>query len=208
MFFPWCEGCGREQFLLGVSIVGAVIMPHNLYLHSALVKVRFFFFCFYFLSEKSLRLPKQGCWCYRDEATRPPNTTIPSLFLSWAVCPVATRHLLECYPSDYFLSRGHHSVTRYMHRPSAKRVTCHAQQVLYSLVATSMSSRPLIWRKGWLSVWSRRDTPSILLHIALSFVSTIFSSAFFGDHVLHPYVIALNRVAMKRRVRSHGLNTF
>ncbi|VDN06992.1 unnamed protein product [Thelazia callipaeda] len=40
MFLPWCEGCGRNQFLLGVSIVGAVIMPHNLYLHSALVKSR------------------------------------------------------------------------------------------------------------------------------------------------------------------------
>lgn len=39
MFLPWCEGCGRDQFLLAVSIVGAVIMPHNLYLHSALVKV-------------------------------------------------------------------------------------------------------------------------------------------------------------------------
>ncbi|CAJ0942287.1 unnamed protein product, partial [Mesorhabditis belari] len=40
MFIPWCEGCGREQFLQGVSVVGAVIMPHNLYLHSALVKSR------------------------------------------------------------------------------------------------------------------------------------------------------------------------
>ncbi|CAG9534113.1 unnamed protein product [Cercopithifilaria johnstoni] len=40
MFLPWCEGCGRDQFLLAVSIVGAVIMPHNLYLHSALVKSR------------------------------------------------------------------------------------------------------------------------------------------------------------------------
>uniref|UniRef100_A0A915PXQ7 Uncharacterized protein n=1 Tax=Setaria digitata TaxID=48799 RepID=A0A915PXQ7_9BILA len=40
MFLPWCEGCGREQFMLAVSIVGAVIMPHNLYLHSALVKSR------------------------------------------------------------------------------------------------------------------------------------------------------------------------
>ncbi|OZC09231.1 metal ion transporter, metal ion transporter family [Onchocerca flexuosa] len=38
LFLPWCEGCGRDQFLLAVSIVGAVIMPHNLYLHSALVK--------------------------------------------------------------------------------------------------------------------------------------------------------------------------
>ncbi|KAK6040910.1 metal ion transporter, metal ion transporter family, partial [Cooperia oncophora] len=39
-FIPWCEGCGRDQFLQGISIVGAVIMPHNLYLHSALVKSR------------------------------------------------------------------------------------------------------------------------------------------------------------------------
>ncbi|EYC44427.1 hypothetical protein Y032_0462g1903 [Ancylostoma ceylanicum] len=40
MVVPWCKGCGTEQFLQGVSIVGAVIMPHNLYLHSALVKSR------------------------------------------------------------------------------------------------------------------------------------------------------------------------
>uniref|UniRef100_A0A914WU10 Uncharacterized protein n=1 Tax=Plectus sambesii TaxID=2011161 RepID=A0A914WU10_9BILA len=37
---PWCEGCGTKEFLQAVSIVGAVIMPHNLYLHSALVKSR------------------------------------------------------------------------------------------------------------------------------------------------------------------------
>uniref|UniRef100_A0A183F3R0 Protein Malvolio n=1 Tax=Heligmosomoides polygyrus TaxID=6339 RepID=A0A183F3R0_HELPZ len=40
MFIPWCTGCGKEEFLQGISIVGAVIMPHNLYLHSALVKSR------------------------------------------------------------------------------------------------------------------------------------------------------------------------
>ncbi|KJH47134.1 metal ion transporter, metal ion transporter family [Dictyocaulus viviparus] len=40
MFVPWCSGCGRDEFLQGISIVGAVIMPHNLYLHSALVKSR------------------------------------------------------------------------------------------------------------------------------------------------------------------------
>jgi natural resistance-associated macrophage protein len=39
MFFPWCEGCGRPELLQAVGILGAVIMPHNLYLHSALVKV-------------------------------------------------------------------------------------------------------------------------------------------------------------------------
>ncbi|XP_059188784.1 natural resistance-associated macrophage protein 2-like [Centropristis striata] len=40
MFLPYCEGCGPEQLGKAVGIVGAVIMPHNIYLHSALVKSR------------------------------------------------------------------------------------------------------------------------------------------------------------------------
>ncbi|KAG9491618.1 hypothetical protein GDO78_000240 [Eleutherodactylus coqui] len=40
MFFPYCEGCGPAQLEQAVGIVGAVIMPHNMYLHSALVKSR------------------------------------------------------------------------------------------------------------------------------------------------------------------------
>uniref|UniRef100_A0A673ANR2 Natural resistance-associated macrophage protein 2-like n=1 Tax=Sphaeramia orbicularis TaxID=375764 RepID=A0A673ANR2_9TELE len=40
MFIPYCEGCGSPQLLQAVGIVGAVIMPHNIYLHSALVKSR------------------------------------------------------------------------------------------------------------------------------------------------------------------------
>lgn len=40
MFVPYCEGCGPVQMGQAVGIVGAVIMPHNIYLHSALVKVR------------------------------------------------------------------------------------------------------------------------------------------------------------------------
>ncbi|KAJ6633261.1 Protein Malvolio [Pseudolycoriella hygida] len=40
MFFPWCTGCQSKELLQAVGIVGAVIMPHNLYLHSALVKSR------------------------------------------------------------------------------------------------------------------------------------------------------------------------
>lgn len=39
MFIPWCEGCKSKELFQAVGIVGAVIMPHNLYLHSALVKV-------------------------------------------------------------------------------------------------------------------------------------------------------------------------
>lgn len=39
MFIPYCEGCGPVQLAQAVGIVGAVIMPHNIYLHSALVKV-------------------------------------------------------------------------------------------------------------------------------------------------------------------------
>lgn len=37
---PWCSDCGQKELLQAVGIVGAVIMPHNLYLHSALVKSR------------------------------------------------------------------------------------------------------------------------------------------------------------------------
>ncbi|CAG9861190.1 unnamed protein product [Phyllotreta striolata] len=40
MFTPWCSGCDGSALLQGVGIIGAVIMPHNLYLHSALVKSR------------------------------------------------------------------------------------------------------------------------------------------------------------------------
>lgn len=39
MFVPYCSGCGPVQLQQAVGIVGAVIMPHNIYLHSALVKV-------------------------------------------------------------------------------------------------------------------------------------------------------------------------
>jgi len=39
LFIPYCQDCGRDQLLQAVGIVGAIIMPHNIYLHSALVKV-------------------------------------------------------------------------------------------------------------------------------------------------------------------------
>ncbi|KAM6100963.1 natural resistance-associated macrophage protein 2 isoform 1-T1 [Pterocles gutturalis] len=40
LFVPYCQGCGTPQLEQAVGIVGAVIMPHNMYLHSALVKSR------------------------------------------------------------------------------------------------------------------------------------------------------------------------
>lgn len=40
MIIPSCSGCDSRALLQGVGIVGAIIMPHNLYLHSALVKSR------------------------------------------------------------------------------------------------------------------------------------------------------------------------
>lgn len=40
MFVPSCSGCHTPQVEQAVGIVGAVIMPHNMYLHSALVKSR------------------------------------------------------------------------------------------------------------------------------------------------------------------------
>ncbi|XP_022646946.1 natural resistance-associated macrophage protein 2-like isoform X2 [Varroa destructor] len=40
LFIPWCESCNYDVLQQAVGIIGAVIMPHNLYLHSALVKSR------------------------------------------------------------------------------------------------------------------------------------------------------------------------
>ncbi|XP_037704288.1 natural resistance-associated macrophage protein 2 isoform X2 [Choloepus didactylus] len=40
MFVPSCSDCQTPQIQQAVGIVGAVIMPHNMYLHSALVKSR------------------------------------------------------------------------------------------------------------------------------------------------------------------------
>lgn len=40
VFSPTCHNCGSKQLLQAVGIIGAVIMPHNIYLHSALVKSR------------------------------------------------------------------------------------------------------------------------------------------------------------------------
>ncbi|XP_078287604.1 natural resistance-associated macrophage protein 2-like [Rhinoraja longicauda] len=40
MFVPSCDGCGSQQLQQAVGIVGAVIMPHNIYLYSALVRSR------------------------------------------------------------------------------------------------------------------------------------------------------------------------
>lgn len=37
---PWCSGCTPGALGQAVGIIGAIIMPHNLYLHSALVKSR------------------------------------------------------------------------------------------------------------------------------------------------------------------------
>ncbi|XP_042806077.1 natural resistance-associated macrophage protein 1 isoform X3 [Panthera leo] len=40
LLLPSCSGCGSPELLQAVGIVGAIIMPHNIYLHSALVKSR------------------------------------------------------------------------------------------------------------------------------------------------------------------------
>ncbi|VDP73202.1 unnamed protein product [Echinostoma caproni] len=40
MFVPSCHNCGWPELQQAVGIVGAVVMPHNFYLHSALVNSR------------------------------------------------------------------------------------------------------------------------------------------------------------------------
>lgn len=52
IFLPYCPGCGREELLQAVGIVGAIIMPHNIFLHSSLVKVR---------RDQGPSPPSQGC---------------------------------------------------------------------------------------------------------------------------------------------------
>ena len=39
LFIPYYADCGSKQLLLAVGVIGAIIMPHNMYIHSALVKV-------------------------------------------------------------------------------------------------------------------------------------------------------------------------
>lgn len=40
LFVPWAHQYDSKVFMMAVGVIGAVIMPHNLYLHSALVKSR------------------------------------------------------------------------------------------------------------------------------------------------------------------------
>ena len=39
LFIPYYADLGSKQLLQAVGIIGAIIMPHNMYLYSALVKV-------------------------------------------------------------------------------------------------------------------------------------------------------------------------
>lgn len=40
LIVPACRDCDSDALLKAIGIIGAIIMPHNLYLHSALVKTR------------------------------------------------------------------------------------------------------------------------------------------------------------------------
>ena len=40
-FITGCADCGSKQLLQAVGVIGAIIMPHNMYLHSAIVKVSY-----------------------------------------------------------------------------------------------------------------------------------------------------------------------
>ena len=63
MFFPYCEGCGSKELLQAVGIIGAVIMPHNIYLHSALVKVRKNVQSYRILKQKCLNTQHKNIFC-------------------------------------------------------------------------------------------------------------------------------------------------
>lgn len=40
LLIPSCHDCDSDTVMKAIGIIGAIIMPHNLYLHSALVKTR------------------------------------------------------------------------------------------------------------------------------------------------------------------------
>lgn len=40
LIIPYCKNCNRDAMTQAVALIGATIQPHNLYLHSALVKSR------------------------------------------------------------------------------------------------------------------------------------------------------------------------
>ena len=62
MFVPGCENCNSAVVTQAVGIVGAVIMPHNFYLHSALVKSRQ-------INRKNKRAIKEANFYYLIEST-------------------------------------------------------------------------------------------------------------------------------------------
>ena len=39
LFIPYYADCGPKQLLQALGVIGAIIMPHNMYLYSALAKV-------------------------------------------------------------------------------------------------------------------------------------------------------------------------
>ena len=38
LIVSWCEDCGSRELITAVGLIGASTQPHNLYLHSALVR--------------------------------------------------------------------------------------------------------------------------------------------------------------------------
>lgn len=60
----------------------------------------------------------------------------------------------------------------------------HVRKISLPHMTTTISFTSLIWWRAWLSVWLRKDIPSILCRIALSIIRNKFSCAFTGDDVL------------------------
>lgn len=61
VFIPRCGDCSGEVLLQAVGVIGAVIMPHNLYLHSGLVKVSYVHFYFGCRIHSLYELPVKSC---------------------------------------------------------------------------------------------------------------------------------------------------
>ncbi|XP_014224947.1 protein Malvolio-like isoform X1 [Trichogramma pretiosum] len=90
MFFPWCKDCSSGALTQAVGIIGAVIMPHNLYLHSALVKSRD-------IDRRQPKKVKEANMYYFIEAT---IALLVSFVINVFVVSVFANGLFEKKPSD------------------------------------------------------------------------------------------------------------
>lgn len=95
------------------------------------------------------------------------------VLLSWAIFLQSQLAIFSTCASSpcrsaVIFSRQCHLTIHGAYRLLAMRAACPTWLILLSQKVMTMSLTPLIWRRGWLPMWSRRNTPSILRSVAVS----------------------------------------